>query len=261
MDDLMRGKVCIVTGASRGIGKSIAERFVSEGALVYATARTDGCMKQWVADTNKINKGIVIPEYFDMTDSVAIKRFVVRLKKEHGRVDVLINNAGIVQNELLGMISIEKMKKMFGVNVFGLMEISQLVAVKLMKPNKKGSIVNIASIVGIEGSKGQIAYSGSKGAVISITKSMAMELAVDNVRVNAVAPGMISTEKLQCTIKDAYKDDIPNIGMGRLGTPEEIANACLYFASDMSSYITGQVLTVGGGYDTLSRDLFDIKYM
>lgn len=257
---LLKDKICLVTGASRGIGKSIAERFVEEGAVVYATARTEGCLEQWADELNICNSGTAIPEYFDMTDSAAIKNFIVKLKKKHGAVDVLVNNAGIVQNELLGMISIDKMKRMFDVNVFGLMELLQLVAVKLMKPAKSGSIVNIASIVGVEGSKGQVAYSGSKGAVISITKSMALELAADNVRVNAVAPGMIATDRLKVTIKDIYKDNIPSIGMGRLGTPEEIANACLYFASDMSSYTTGQIMVIGGGYDTVTRELYDIQF-
>ena len=149
---------------------------------------------------------------------------------------------------------------MFDVNVFGLMELSQLVAVKLMKGKKKGSIVNIASIVGVEGSRGQVAYSASKGAVISLTKSMAKELAPDNIRVNAVAPGMIETERLKVAIKEEYKGKIPEIGMGRLGKPDEIAQACLYFASDMSTYTTGQILTVGGGNGTQARFFYDIRF-
>ena len=116
-----------------------------------------------------------------------------------------------------------------------------------MKRQKQGSIINISSAVGVEGSRGQIAYSASKGAVISITKSMAKELAHDNIRVNAVAPGMIHTERLEVTIKEEYNGHIPEIGMGRLGTPEEVAGACLYLASDLSTYTTGQILEIGGG--------------
>lgn len=261
MQYLLESKICLVTGTSKGIGRKIAETFAKEGGIVYASARTEGSLEEWAADINSQNKGEIVPIYFDMTDSAGIKSAIVRIKKECGFLDVLVNNAGMVSNELLGMISIEKMKRMFDVNVFGLMELSQLVAIKLMRPQKKGSIVNIASIVGAEGSKGQVAYSASKGAVLSITKSMAKELAVDNIRVNAVAPGMIATERLQVTIKDQYKGRIPAIGMGRLGTPEEIADACLYFASNMSTYTTGQVLTVGGGNGTLSREFYNIKFI
>lgn len=247
MGALLKDKICIVTGTTRGIGKSIAEIFAAEGAVVYANARTQGCLEQWAADLNRQMTGAVIPLYFDLSKSEEIKKAVLQLKKEQRSIDVLVNNAGVVRNELIGMISIAKMREMFDVNVFGLLELSQYVATKFMVKQKKGSIVNIASIVGVEGSKGQVAYSASKGAVISMTKSMAKELAPYNVRVNAVAPGMIGTERLQVTIKEEYRGRIPEIGMGRLGTPEEIANTCLYFASDLSSYTTGQALTVSGG--------------
>lgn len=260
METLLKDKICLVTGTTKGIGRQIAEIFAQEGGIVYSSARNDKSLELWAEEINATASGKIIPVYFDMTDSDGIKKIVFMLKKEHGKLDVLVNNAGIVTNELLGMISLERMRKMFDVNVFGLMELSQLVAVKLMRPNKCGSIVNIASIVGVEGSKGQVAYSASKGAVISITKSMAKELASDNVRVNAVAPGMIATERLKVTIKEQYHDNIPKIGMGRLGTPEEIAKACVYFASDMSTYTTGQILTIGGGYDTLSREFYEIIF-
>ncbi|WP_022765829.1 SDR family NAD(P)-dependent oxidoreductase [Butyrivibrio sp. XPD2006] len=246
MDKLLRDRICLVTGTSKGIGKRIAEKFAAEGATVYATARTGGCLDDWSSEVTTDSAGSVIPVYFDMTDSAGIKACVLRIKKECGKLDVLVNNAGMVTNELLGMISIDKMRQMFDVNVFGLMELSQLAAMKLMKPNKSGSIINISSIVGVEGSRGQIAYSASKGAVISITKSMAKELAPDKVRVNAVAPGMVATERLKATIKEQYHDVIPQIGMGRLAETDDIADACLYFASDMSLYTTGQVLTIGG---------------
>lgn len=246
MAELLNGKICFVTGTTKGIGRQIAETFAAEGGFVYSSARTEGILEDWSNEVNQNNSGRIIPVYFDMTDSDGIKKTILKLKKEHGKIDVLVNNAGMVSNELLGMISINHMKEMFEVNVFGLMELTQLVSVKLMRPQKSGSIVNIASIVGVEGSKGQIAYSASKGAVISLTKSMAKELAQDNIRVNAVAPGMIGTERLKVTIKEKYHGNVPKIGMERLGTPQEVADACLYFASDMSTYTTGQILTVGG---------------
>ena len=257
---MLNGKVCLITGTSRGIGQRIAEKFATEGGIVYANARTAGCLEEWAERINAEVPGKIYPIYFDMTNSEEIRQAVMRLKKEQGRVNVLVNNAGMVTNEVLGMISMEKTKEMFAVNVFGLLELTQLISTRFMVRQKSGSIVNIASIVGVEGSSGQAAYSASKGAVIALTKSMSKELAPHNVRVNAVAPGMIATDRLKVTIKDVYKDNIPPIGMGRLGTPEEVADACLYFAAEQSSYTTGQILVVGGGYDTQSRALFDIDF-
>lgn len=243
---MLSDKVCLITGTSRGIGQATAERFANEGGIVYANARSEGCLDEWAEQVTDNAAGQIVPIYFDMTRSEEIKQAVMRIRKEQGRIDVLVNNAGIVTNEVLGMISIDRMREMFEVNVFGLTELTQLVATRFMVKQKSGSIVNIASAVGVEGSRGQIAYSASKGAVISLTKSMSKELAPYNVRVNAVAPGMIATDRIKTTIKDVYKDNIPSIGMGRLGTPEEIADTCLYFASEQSRYTTGQVLTVGG---------------
>lgn len=257
---LLEGKVCLVTGTSRGIGREIAKRFAEAGGLVYAGARQEGILEGWADAVNSDVAGKISPIYFDMTDSAAVRQAVARIKKEQGRLDVLVNNAGAVYNGALGMVPMDKVREMFEVNVFGLLELSQLAATRLMMKQKRGSIVNIASIVGLEGSRGQVAYSASKGAVIAMTKSMAQELAPYQIRVNAVAPGMVETEKLHIEIKEEYRDHMPPIGMGRLGNTGDIADACLYFASDMASYTTGQVMVVGGGYDTQSRALYHIEY-
>jgi len=248
---LLDGKVCLVTGAGRGIGKMIAERFAEEGAFVYANGREEGCI------TNEK----VTPIYFDITDSNAVKQAVLHMKKECGRIDVLVNNAGVVTNELLGTVSKEKMRNMFEVNVFGLIELTQIIATRMMVKQKSGSIINVSSIVGVEGSKGQAAYSASKGAVIAFTKSAAKELACHQIRVNSVAPGMTDTERLQVTGKEQYRNLISEVGMGRLATPLDIANACLFFAADLSEYITGQICVVDGGNNTMSRDLYEIRYV
>jgi len=202
----LKHKVCLITGASRGIGQATAIRFAQEGAVVYANARTEGSLDTWAEEMSQQVEGTIIPIYFDVADSAGIKQAVIRIKKEQGKIDVLVNNAGKVTNERLGMISVDKMRDMFEVNVFGLLELSQLIATRFMIKQESGSIINLASMVGVEGSRGQVAYSASKGAVIALTKSMAKELAEHNVRVNAIAPGMIGTERLQNTIKDIYKE-------------------------------------------------------
>lgn len=244
----LQDKVCLVTGTSRGIGQKIVETFASEGAKVYAHVRGEADAFEWHQRGQEISGTEITPICFDMTDSAGIKEAVRRIKKEDGRVDVLVNNAGMVTNELIGMIDIGKMKEMFDVNVFGLTELTQLVATKFMLRQKSGSIINISSVVGLEGSRGQAAYSASKGAVISLTKSAAKELAPHQIRVNSVAPGMTDTERIQETVQEMYKGQIPEIGMGRLANTRDIADACLYLASDESAYVTGQILVVGGGF-------------
>ncbi len=244
----LTGKVCLVTGTSRGIGKETAGLFASEGATVYAHAREEGSIDAWCGQLQQKHGVQVNALYFDLTDSARIKEAVRKIKTDAGRMDVLVNNAGMVTNELLGMIDLNAMKRMFDVNVFGLTELTQYITTKFMMRQKTGSVINISSVVGVEGSRGQIAYSASKGAVVALTKSMAKELAPYQVRVNAVAPGMTDTERIQATVHDLYKGQIPEIGMGRLASTRDIANACLYLASDESAYVTGQVLAVGGGF-------------
>jgi len=256
---LLKQKICLITGAGGGIGKVIAERFAEENAIVYANDRSIVNIDQWAVELSEKSNTPIIPIYFDLTNSEAVKQAIMRIKKEQGRIDVLINNAGLVINEQFGMVSKEEIKEIFEVNVFGLFDLMQFVA-RIMLRQKSGSIVNISSVVGVQGSKGQTAYSASKGAVISLTKSAAKELAPYQVRVNSVAPGMTETDRIQVSIKEKFKDTVPEIGMGRLASPADIADACLYFASDLSKFTTGQILVVGGGADTISRDFYDIKY-
>lgn len=257
-NNLLKDKVCLITGTSRGIGRVTAERFAEEGAIVYANARTEDCLDEWAQEICNKMEGQILPIYFDLKDSTGIKQAVMRIKKEQGRVDVLVNNAAMIKTDMLGMVSKDVMREMFEVNVFGLVDLTQLVATRLMMKQKSGSIINIASIVGVEGSRGQLSYSSSKGAVISLTKSMAMELAPHGIRVNAVAPGMVESDALKVTMKPEYTE--LKVGMGHLAAKEDIANTCLYFASEHSSYTTGQIMVVSGGYDTFSRALFDIDF-
>lgn len=239
----LKDKICIVTGAARGIGQAIALEFIDQGAEVYGFDLTEGSLKRLEEENPRFHA-----VYADITDREAVKSSFLEIKKTAGRIDVLVNNAGIVQNNRLGMIARDQTEKMFLVNVIALMELTQLAA-RVMSRQGGGSIVNMASITGVVGSPGQSAYAATKGAVIAFTKSAAKELAPMNVRVNAVAPGIVKTERFEELYEsDGTKIDtrIDKIGLGRLGSPEDVAKACAFLASDDSSYISGQVLGVDG---------------
>ncbi|MGI6161400.1 MAG: SDR family NAD(P)-dependent oxidoreductase [Christensenellales bacterium] len=246
MSGSLNGKICLVTGAGHGIGRAIAEQFAMEGATVYANELKEGSMDEWVAQYTGGGRQSVIPMYFDITDAAAAKEAIMRIRREQGRIDVLVNNAGLASNELLGMISRDMLRRMFEVNVYAVIELIQLVS-RLMSRQKSGSIINISSIVGVRGDRGRVAYSASKGAVISLTRSASKELAPSGVRVNAIAPGITNTGMLAIAAEDKLQARIDGIGMGRLAEPIDIANACVFLASDKSAYITGQILGVDGG--------------
>ena len=248
MERLLEKKICIVTGAAQGIGKRIVEKFAADGAVVYACDKAEGVMDDWVEQCSHEYDTRVIPLYFDVTDATAVKFAFMQIYKGEGRIYVLVNNAGVVFNKKIGMILRSETELMFRVNVIAVIETVQLVS-RLMARNGGGSIVNIASVTAVLGSPGQSAYSATKGAVISFTKSAAKELAPLGVRVNAVAPGIVKTERFS----ELYEDNkekidmrIAKIALGRLGSPDDIANACSFLASDRASYISAEILGVDG---------------
>ena len=194
MERLLQDKVCIITGAAQGIGKAIAERFAGDGAVVYAFDRQDGVMDQWAEACAGRFGTRVMPVCCDITNSADVKSVLMSIHKQEGKIDVLVNNAGVVFNRKMGMIVRDETELMFRVNVIAVLELMQLAA-RFMARNKTGSIVNIASVTAVLGSPGQVAYSATKGAVISLTKSAAKELAPQGIRVNAVAPGIVETER------------------------------------------------------------------
>ena len=248
MERLLQNKVCIITGAAQGIGKGIAEQFAADGAIVYACDLREGAMDEWAKECAERNSTRVIPMYFDVADAAAVKNAFMSVFKAEKRIDALVNNAGVVFNKKIGMIVRQETELMFLVNVIAVIELVQLCS-RLMARTGGGSIVNIASVTAVLGSPGQSAYSATKGAIISFTKSAAKELAPQGIRVNAVAPGIVKTERFaELYESDGAKIDqrIGRIALGRLGTPEDVAYACSFLASDRASYISGEILGVNG---------------
>ena len=244
MHNLLKGKVCIVTGAARGIGREIALLFAEEGALVIVNDARVGSADEWISESPL--KGKLITKYFDITDESAVKENIVAIKKEWGHIDVLVNNAGVEFNEMIGMISEKNMEKMFRVNVFGMINMLQVTSRVMQRNTNGGSIINISSMVGLRGNIGQLVYSATKGAVISLTKSAAKELAAKKIRVNSIAPGITQTTMMEQADLEKIQGRISNICMGRIAQPRDIAGGCLLLASDYADYISGQVLPVDG---------------
>lgn len=246
--DMLKEKIALITGAGRGIGRVIAEQFAKDGATVYINDLQMGDMEEWATECATKYQTKIVPVCFDVTDSSALKSGLMSIYKTEGRIDCVVNNAAIIANQKLGMVTKALLEKMYSVNVFAVIDMIQIVS-RLMARKGGGSIVNIASITGVVGSPGQVAYSSTKGAVISITKSSAKELAPMSIRVNAVAPGIIKTERFNELYEaDGDKIDgrISRIALGRLGTPQDVANAVAFLASDRASYISGQILGVDG---------------
>ena len=243
---MLTGKVCIVTGGSRGIGKAISQVFARNGATVYAVATRGGSVEEWSAEFNNGVSGEVRPLYFDISDERATRDGIMQIKRACGHIDGLVNNAGVEFNELIGMISRDNMEKMFSVNVYGTINMLQMVSRIMGRQETGGSIVNITSMTALRGNKGQLVYSATKGAVISLTKSAAKELAEKKIRVNAIAPGLTNTDMMKQADPEKLQSRINNICMGRLAEPEDIAKACLFMVSDLSTYVSGQVLAVDG---------------
>jgi len=245
---LLKDKSAIITGCNRGIGKSILEVFAKNGANVWACIRTQNNeFDVFIDDLMKTYQVQITPVYFDLSDYEQIKSGVKTIMSEKKKIDILVNNAGITYNALFQMTSMDKLEEVFKINYFSQVLLTQYI-VKLMVRQNSGSIVNIASSAAIDANPGRSAYGASKAAIICTSKAMAAELGEKGVRVNVVAPGITNTDMVAESMSDeVIEETISQTNLKRIGIPTDIAEAVLFLASDMSSYMTGQVIRVDGG--------------
>lgn len=244
---LLKDKNVIITGCAHGIGKVMIETFAENGANVWACARTK--TDEFEANAKSLSEKYhvsVWPVYFDLRDHEQLKAAVKSITSSKLPVDALINNAGVTYNALFLMSTMDKLHEVFEVNFFSLFLFSQHIA-KTMMRQKKGSIINISSSAGIDGNAGRSVYGASKAAVICATKAMAEELGSFEVRVNSIAPGITRTTMISSMTEKVIQETILQSDMKRMGDPRDIANAAVFLASDLSSYVTGQVIRVDGG--------------
>ena len=244
---MLEGKNAIVTGCARGIGAKILETFAANGANVWACARTrtEEFENNALELSRKYNVRI-IPVYFELTDKDQMKAAVKQIMSEKMPVHILVNNAGTAYNALFQMSTIDQIHDTLEVNFIAPYLFTQYI-VKLMLKNNTGSIVNIASIAGLDGTSGRSVYGASKAALISATNVLANELGDKGIRANSIAPGITKTDQLSTMGEDVINETVAGTDMKRLGRTDDIANTALFLASDLSSYITGQVFRVDGG--------------
>jgi 3-oxoacyl-[acyl-carrier protein] reductase len=239
------GKVAVVTGAARGIGRTIALKLAQEGADVAIC----DLQAEWLAETATAVQALgrkALPLAVDVGDGAAVTACIAEVVKVFGKVDIMVNNAGITKDTLLVRMSDDDWDAVLRVNLKGTFLFSRAVAKHMMK-QRSGAIVNIASVIGLIGNAGQCNYAASKAGVIALTKSTAKELASRGVRVNAIAPGFISSKMTDALSQEVRDQMLANIPMARFGEPEDVARAVAFLASDEAGYVTGQVLSVNGG--------------
>lgn len=246
---LLDGKTALITGAARGIGKSIAMKFASEGANVaFTDIALDDNTAANEADINAM--GVKVKAYASNAAKFDdAEKLINDVMADFGRIDILVNNAGITRDNLLMRMTEADWDAVITVNLKSIFNMTKAVQ-KVMLKQRSGSIVNMSSVVGIEGNAGQSNYSASKAGLIGFTKSIAQELGSRSIRVNAVAPGFIATAMTDKLPDDVRKGWVQTIPLRREGQPDDVANVCLFLASELSSYVTGQVISVCGGMHT-----------
>ena len=244
---LLDKKVTVITGATRGIGLATAKLFSEAGAHVVLMGRCIDTLEQACEEICKAQHDARIDAVVcDVADPLSVRDAFQFVFRRHKKLHALVANAGVLDDALIGMVTPKQIENTFSTNTFGTLYCAQY-ASRLIARSGGGAIVNISSIIGRTGNMGQAVYSGSKAAVIGITQSLAKELASQAIRVNAIAPGFIDTDMARSISPEKFAERVASIKMGRIGTPEEVANVALFLASDLSSYVTGQVIGVDGG--------------
>nr|WP_222435723.1 3-oxoacyl-[acyl-carrier-protein] reductase [Fluviispira vulneris] len=243
---LLAGKVALVTGGSRGIGKAIAIAFGALGAKVIINYAGNAQAAEATVEEIVRNGGMATCVKFDVSDFTLVQDTVKALEKEHGTIEILVNNAGVSRDNLFVKFKEEEWDNTLDTNLKGAFNCSRALAMSMMR-KRAGKIINISSVVGLTGNAGQSAYAASKAGVIGFTKALALELAGRNVQINAIAPGYISTDMTGALSEDVLTKIIEKIPVQKVGDPIEVAKAAVFLASPSSSYITGQTLAVDGG--------------
>ncbi len=245
--NLLKGKVALITGATRGIGKGIAETYAANGADIAFTFASSEEKARNIAEQLESEYGVKVRAYKSHAASYAeIEELVAKVLKDFPTINILINNAGITRDNLLMRMNEEQWDEVIEVNLKSVFNLTKACLRTFLK-NRSGSIINMTSVVGVNGNAGQANYAASKAGIIGFTKSIAKELGSRNVRSNAIAPGFIQTEMTAQLGEDVVKGWVEGIPLKRGGTPDDVANACLFLGSDLSTYITGQTLHVCGG--------------
>jgi 3-oxoacyl-[acyl-carrier protein] reductase len=247
LDSGLAGKTAIVTGGSRGIGRAVVELFASEGADVSFFYRDNAAAADDVVSSERARGRAVAAMKVDVRDPHSCAEAIDAIVERRGRVDVLVNNAGIIRDNLLAALSDEDVREVLDTNVAGVFNVTRAVVPHMMS-KRSGKIINVSSVSGTKGGRGQTNYAASKGAIDAFTRALAVELAPRRINVNAVAPGVIETEMSQA-VRDMAGDDVRSrILLRRFGAAGDVANAVWFLASGLSDYVTGQVLYVDGGF-------------
>jgi len=246
MDLGLKGKNALITGGGRGIGAAIARALAAEGVNVMITDINESSAAATLDEISKLGGGKGYFYHMNVADSKSVNECVDKAQKERGSIDILVNNAGVTKDNLLIRMKEEDWDFVLNVNLKGAFNCTKAIAPIMMK-SRWGRVINISSIVGVMGNKGQANYSASKAGLIGFTKSCAQELSSRNITVNAIAPGFIVSDMTNALNEEVQKDFFTKIPLGRFGTVEEIANAVCFLSSDKAAYITGQVMGINGG--------------
>ena len=245
---LLKNKIAVITGSNKGIGFEILRNFSENGASIFACARTID--KEFLSNINTITKkysNTITPIELDLSNETQVKEAANKILNFDKPIDILVNNAGIIQTSLFQMSSIKKINEIFEINFFSQTIFTQFI-LKSMVKQKNGSIVYISSSASLDGNEGRSSYAASKAAINAQAKVLSREIGGVNIRVNTIAPGLTNTDMMtKNTPENVIEETIEKVSLKRLGNPEEIAKTALYLASDLSSYVTGQIIRVDGG--------------